>query len=312
LADRPDLQRQYLGGPVPVAPPIGTFKPGGEDGVKQFIDQDRAANGIAPRYAIPAVSRGGAEDVTLQRMSARGLPALETHNLLQLTQEMQGLPEDEALRQQAAHDAERARQAAQFDQRPVPESWPQGIPPTAEDHALRLQGPPPETPATDSPLLDAYAPANYEGDPREAGVDELHGTLHTLRERLEDASRRVEESTKTVDDRLRTRNVDDAEMRARYIEHIKEQASWGAVRGAIAGSILGDGALAVAGGAAMGTVTGGAIGAATGASEGRRQYKDDIRAIHELVNASRDRAAVQNRISELEEELRRRGQIAGP
>jgi hypothetical protein len=96
LADRPDLQRQYLGGEIPKAPPIGIFKPGGEDGVKNFIDQDRAANGLAPRYAIPAVSRGGAEDVTLQRMSARGLPEPEAHNLLQLTQEMQGTPEDQA------------------------------------------------------------------------------------------------------------------------------------------------------------------------------------------------------------------------
>jgi hypothetical protein len=135
LADRPDLQRQYLGGEVPVAPPIGTFKPGGEDGVKNFIDQDRAANGIAPRYAIPAVSRG-AEDVTVERMSARGLPAPEAHNLLQLTQEMQGLPEDEALRQQAAHDAERARQAARDRIYPKPAEWPEGIPPTAEDWAL--------------------------------------------------------------------------------------------------------------------------------------------------------------------------------
>jgi hypothetical protein len=69
--------------------------------VKNFIDQDRAANGIAPRYAIPAVSRG-AENVTLQRMSARGLPAPEAHNLLQLAQEMQGLPEDEAPAQHGA------------------------------------------------------------------------------------------------------------------------------------------------------------------------------------------------------------------
>jgi hypothetical protein len=101
LADRPDLQRQYLGGEVPKAPPIGTFKPGGLEGVRQWIDQDRAANGLAPRYAIPAVARGG-EDVTVQRMSARGLPAPQAHNLFDFAQEMQGLPEDEAPAQQGA------------------------------------------------------------------------------------------------------------------------------------------------------------------------------------------------------------------
>ncbi|MCM0021617.1 MAG: hypothetical protein NBV67_16615, partial [Tagaea sp.] len=88
LADRPDLQREYLGGEVPKAPLIGTFKPGGEEGVKKFIDDDRVANGLAPRYAVPAVARGG-ENVTEQRVSARGLPASKPINLFDLAQEIQ-------------------------------------------------------------------------------------------------------------------------------------------------------------------------------------------------------------------------------
>ncbi|MCM0022199.1 MAG: hypothetical protein NBV67_19585 [Tagaea sp.] len=60
LVDRPDLQREYLGGEVPKAPPIGTFKPGGEEGVKAWIDQDRIANGLKPRYAVPVAERAQA------------------------------------------------------------------------------------------------------------------------------------------------------------------------------------------------------------------------------------------------------------
>ncbi|MCM0021601.1 MAG: hypothetical protein NBV67_16535, partial [Tagaea sp.] len=103
LADRPDLQREYLGGEVPKAPPIGTFKPGGEEGVKAWIDQDRVANGLKPRYAIPAVARGG-ENATEQRVSARGLPASKPINLFDLAQEIQGLPEDWAQAQNPPHE----------------------------------------------------------------------------------------------------------------------------------------------------------------------------------------------------------------
>ncbi|MFM7347203.1 MAG: hypothetical protein ACKO1J_17760, partial [Tagaea sp.] len=54
LADRPDLQREFLGGAVPHHPPQGTFRPGGEAGVKDWIDQDRIANGIAPKFSKAA------------------------------------------------------------------------------------------------------------------------------------------------------------------------------------------------------------------------------------------------------------------
>jgi hypothetical protein len=93
LADRPDLQRQYLGGEVPKAPPVGTFKPGGLDGVKNFIDQDRVANGIAPRYAIPAAAQ--AQDTPqLQRLSSSGAaPAPIAANLLEYGQHY-GLPQE--------------------------------------------------------------------------------------------------------------------------------------------------------------------------------------------------------------------------
>ncbi|MCM0021470.1 MAG: hypothetical protein NBV67_15880, partial [Tagaea sp.] len=89
-----------------------------------------------------------------------------------------GLPEDEGLRQAAAHDAERARQAAQNEQRPVPEYWPQGLPPTAEDWGLHQNPSPPDPPnplpidpsartEADTQVAAAGTLANTEADPNQ-------------------------------------------------------------------------------------------------------------------------------------------------
>ncbi|MCM0022135.1 MAG: hypothetical protein NBV67_19260, partial [Tagaea sp.] len=96
--DRPDLQREYLGGEVPKAPPIGTFKPGGEERVKKFIDDDRVANGLPPRYAIP-ISTNTRNTAPALPTSSRAAPATQDtpdpKNLLEYGPNF-GLPEDGA------------------------------------------------------------------------------------------------------------------------------------------------------------------------------------------------------------------------
>jgi hypothetical protein len=90
LSDRPDLQQQLLGGPVPTSPPIGTFKDGTGDGAKAWIDNDRVANGLPPKFGKQA---------PVQRLSARAAPASNAEpdpkNLLEYGPNS-GLPEDEA------------------------------------------------------------------------------------------------------------------------------------------------------------------------------------------------------------------------
>ncbi len=97
LDDRPDLQREYLGGPVPTSPPVGTFKPGGLARVQQWIDDDRVANGVAPRYRAAAP-----EVAPIQRVASTAPAAPDPKNLLEYGQNF-GLPEDWALAQQPPH-----------------------------------------------------------------------------------------------------------------------------------------------------------------------------------------------------------------
>jgi hypothetical protein len=134
LSDRPDLQRAYLGGEVPKAPPVGTFKPDGEAGVKAWIDEDRVAKGLKPKFAIPAAQ----DDAPVLRTSSGSQPAPDAQpdpkNLLEYGPNF-GLPEDWALEQQAAQNEEHARRAIEATQSKAHAENPAPTPPPGEGGA---------------------------------------------------------------------------------------------------------------------------------------------------------------------------------
>jgi hypothetical protein len=75
-----------MGGAVPQSPPIGTFKPGGEDAVKEWIDDDRIANGIKPRYR-PLAAAFDTPPVLRANANAPATPAdPDPNNLLEYGQ----------------------------------------------------------------------------------------------------------------------------------------------------------------------------------------------------------------------------------
>ncbi|MCM0021921.1 MAG: hypothetical protein NBV67_18190 [Tagaea sp.] len=196
LADRPDLQREYLGGEVPKAPPIGTFKPGGEESVKAWIDQDRVANGLKPRYAVP-ISTNTRNMAPALPTSSRTEPAAQDtpdpKNLLEYGPNF-GLPEDEGLRQAAAHDAERARQAAQNQRDGSPPDTPDGQPPTADTPTPAGDGRVPPPPA---PVPGRHGSPDYTrmtDDELEAAAQEAATRAQRAREGVTYAEKRRNEA----------------------------------------------------------------------------------------------------------------------
>jgi murein DD-endopeptidase MepM/ murein hydrolase activator NlpD len=106
-----------MGGAVPQSPPIGTFKPGGEDAVKEWIDDDRIANGIKPRYR-PLAAAFDTPPVLRANANAPATPAdPDPNNLLEYGQNY-GYLGDETPPQQIA-------------QAPAPQPPPAPAPPRA-------------------------------------------------------------------------------------------------------------------------------------------------------------------------------------
>ncbi|MCM0022026.1 MAG: hypothetical protein NBV67_18715, partial [Tagaea sp.] len=231
LADRPDLQREYLGGEVPKAPPIGTFKPGGEAGVKAWIDQDRVTNGLKPRYAVPAVARGG-ENVTEQRVSARGLPATEAINLFDLAQEIQGLPEDGAPAQSPETEDQ---PVTRDDLRPNARAILEGMENSRREPGVQIAMgpgslPPIATPSPPKTELDAAAdpsiplPPSAEAsaapagrptsqpDPKTLPGPLLENQLQNAQIALEAQTKEVERTAKALADATRAREAKKAEV----------------------------------------------------------------------------------------------------
>jgi hypothetical protein len=142
LSDRPDLQREFLGGEVPKAPPVGTFKDGGEARVKAWIDQDRVAKGFKPKFTTATQN-----DAPVLRTASGAQPAPDAQpdpkNLLEYGPNF-GLPEDWALEQQPPHAPDQPN--------------PRPVDPPAQSESEKAPDREPEPPKADLPPPPAPVP----------------------------------------------------------------------------------------------------------------------------------------------------------
>jgi hypothetical protein len=234
LSDRPDLQREYLSGAVPQSPPVGTFKPGGEEAVKEWIDDDRIANGIKPRYR-PIAGAFDTPPVLRANADAPATPAEpDPSNLLEYGANY-GLPEDWALAQQPPHapDQPNPRPTASppelgTDTRQDGRTEPPSAPTLGELDPNQM-APVPKPPVADAPAKPPERPQRPASrpDPKTLPSDQLEVRLRNAQSELDMRTKSLNEAAQALEQASQARQTKEAERGQGIVVN--------AIKGAISG-----------------------------------------------------------------------------
>ena len=320
LSDRPDLQRELLGGEIPKAPPIGMFKPGGEERIKAWIDQDRIANGVAPRYT-PAQS-----DVPVLRTSSRAGSASQDAaqgqpdpaNLLEYGPNF-GLPEDWALAQQPPHEPDQPNPRpvdppSQSDSQGKPDDKPEASrAPSAGEVDPNQMTPVPKPEVAPVPPPPALAPE------RRPHADATNQHLQAMIASARNAVRAADQNMGQLSDRYRMLAAQVADKQQQAFVDAAQASGAGAAEGGarylVDADVIpgqkspGRAPSSTMGGLLRGSAAGAAFGAAVSLSQGSRSPVEIQAELSDLREQIRNQAKTLHEARASLDALRRESEL---